>query len=73
MNSKEIYGWFKCIFPMWEEKVKDFTPKGNDTIRMTTLDGQRVFYFTYKGGVSFFLRSMTLKEAREYEKNLSFK
>lgn len=68
MKPKDIYEWFKCLFPMWEGKVINFTPKTQDTIRMSTVDGARIFYFTYKGGVSFTLKSMTLKEAKEYEK-----
>lgn len=69
MNPRDIYGWFKCLFPMWEGKVINFTPKSQDTIRMTTVDGSRIFYFTYKGGVTFTLKSMNAKEAKEYEKN----
>ena len=72
MNPKDIFGWFRCLFPMWEGKVINYKPLSMDTIRMQSIDGSRVFYFTYKGGVTFTLKSMTLKEAREYEKN-SFK
>ena len=71
MLPKDIYKWFQCLFPMWEGKVTSYTPKSQDTIKMCSLDGSRVFYFTYKGGVTFTLKSMTLKEAREYEKNSS--
>lgn len=65
MIAKDIYKWFMCLFPMWEGAVLSYSPVNSDTIRMVCSDKNRVFYFTYNGGSSFTLKSMTLKEENQ--------
>ena len=46
MTHKDIYKWFKHIFPQYSERLKEWFPNGKDSIRIR-LETGRDFVFTY--------------------------
>ena len=48
MTHREIYGWFRVYFELYDKHVDIWFPNGKHSIRVRQANGQE-FIFTYNG------------------------
>lgn len=69
MSPKAIYDMFGMVFPTWLKKVRMFTKVDEHTIKLELVDNPLIFFFTYNGPSSYFLKATTRKDAKNEKTN----